>query len=70
MKRRSRLRDPQGNDSAALSILAGQLRPGDFVEVLVLHDDSCRFLRGRGACDCEPTVRAMTPRREAEGAEP
>jgi len=32
--------------------------PGEFKIIHVLHDDTCRYLRRRGACDCSPEVLA------------
>jgi len=40
--------------------------PGELVEVVVLHDDWCSFLRG-GQCNCDPDVKVINHGRPDEG---
>jgi len=37
--------------------------PGRLVELATLHDDWCRFLGGKGPCNCSPEVKTMAEHR-------
>jgi len=43
-------------------LVAGEVR-----SFTVLHDDWCRFLAGKGDCNCEPDFVAYPPRPPAPG---
>jgi len=36
-----------------------KLRPGVVQHVQVMHDDSCLFLNGKGACNCNVEIKTM-----------
>jgi hypothetical protein len=56
-----------GNDLAPLLAAAAKhATPGAFVELVTLHDDWCRFLVGRGPCDCDPIVKPRADHRRSQ----
>lgn len=44
---------------AAIEAGAIVVEPGAAVHVEVAHDDDCKLLSGRGACDCSPEVKVV-----------
>ncbi|RYE74080.1 MAG: hypothetical protein EOO74_12090 [Myxococcales bacterium] len=49
-------RDSSRNYMGKVMALARQARPGEALDVTVVHDDHCPILHGRGYCACDPVV--------------
>lgn len=41
--------------------VAGELAPGNFSEIIITHEDTCRRQRGPGPCDCNPQIQIIRP---------
>jgi hypothetical protein len=52
--------------SPMLAAVAKHAVPGQLIELVTLHDDWCRFLAGRGPCDCHPVVKTMAEHRRSQ----
>jgi hypothetical protein len=42
-----------------LAAAAKHAVPGELLELATLHDGWCRFLAGRGPCNCRPIIKTL-----------
>ncbi len=57
---------PKVECAIAEMIAAGKLRRGELYTCKVSHDDWCRLLASKGACDCSPDVEIKLARTPAD----
>jgi hypothetical protein len=41
--------------------VGGELAPGNFSEIIITHEDTCRRQRRPGPCDCDPRIQIVRP---------
>ena len=55
-QRRQRRLEQRIKEVIAQAKADGRLRPGEYYEVTVRHEDGCSLLTGTGECNCNPVV--------------
>jgi hypothetical protein len=48
-------------DKLVTLFVAGELAPGNFSEIIITHEDTCRRQRCPGPCDCDPQIQVVRP---------
>jgi hypothetical protein len=48
-------------DKLVALFVAGELAPGNFSEIIITHEDTCRRQHRPGPCDCNPRIQIIRP---------